>query len=93
MVNDSGKHGSSQDEERTSSNAPLAGFMSVNPARMSGVPVFAGTRVPVQTLFDHLAAGDALDEFLDGFEGVSREQAVAAIDAAASAFLRGAPAP
>jgi len=42
---------------------------------MSGVPVFTGTRVPVESLIQHLSAGDTLDDFLDGFLGVSREQA------------------
>ena len=61
----------------------------VNPKRMGGEPCFAGTRVPVQTLFDHLRAGDGFDEFLDGYEGVSREQVVAVIDAAARGLLVG----
>lgn len=48
-----------------------------NPEIMSGTPVFKGTRVPVHTLIDHLAAGTSLDEFLLDFPTVSREQAVA----------------
>ena len=43
---------------------------------LGGTPVFAGTRVPVKTLFDYLEGGDNLDEFLDDFPSVSREQAV-----------------
>jgi uncharacterized protein (DUF433 family) len=43
---------------------------------MSGAPVFAGTRVPVQTLIDYLAGGHPLDEFLDDFPTVGREQAL-----------------
>ena len=43
---------------------------------MGGTAVFAGTRVPVQTLLDYLAAGDSIDEFLAGFPGVSREQVI-----------------
>jgi uncharacterized protein (DUF433 family) len=50
-----------------------------DPEIVSGTPVFVGTRVPVRSLFDHLAAGDSLDVFLDGFPSVSREQAVAAL--------------
>jgi uncharacterized protein (DUF433 family) len=46
-----------------------------NPGILSGTPVFTGTRLPVQTLFDYLADGLSLDYFLDTFEGVSREQA------------------
>jgi uncharacterized protein (DUF433 family) len=44
---------------------------------LSGQPVFTGTRVPVETLFDHLEAGVSLNEFLDDFPGVARDQAVA----------------
>ena len=43
---------------------------------MGGTPVFAGTRVPIQTLIDYLSAGDSIDEFLDGFPTVEREQVV-----------------
>jgi uncharacterized protein (DUF433 family) len=48
-----------------------------DPEIMSGTPVFIGTRVPVHTLIDHLASGVPLDEFLDDFPTVRREQAVA----------------
>ena len=48
-----------------------------DPDIMSGAPVFAGTRVPVQSLIDHILAGDSLDDFLDGFPTVSRRQAEA----------------
>jgi uncharacterized protein (DUF433 family) len=50
-----------------------------DPEIMGGTPVFVGTRVPVRGLFDHLAAGDSLDAFLDGSPSVGREQAVAAL--------------
>jgi uncharacterized protein (DUF433 family) len=50
-----------------------------DPEIVGGTPVFVGTRVPVRGLFDHLAAGDSLDDFLAGFPSVSREQAVAAL--------------
>ena len=50
-----------------------------DPDILGGTPVFVGTRVPVRTLLDYLAAGDALEEFLDHFPTVSREQAVAAL--------------
>jgi len=49
---------------------------------LGGQPVFTGTRVPVESLFDHLEAGVPLDEFLDEFPTVSREQAVALLDIA-----------
>ena len=47
-----------------------------DPDVLGGTPIFAGTRVPVPTLLDYLEGGDTLDEFLDGFPGVSRKQAV-----------------
>ena len=50
-----------------------------DPDILGGTPVFVGTRVPVRTLLDYLAAGDTLEVFLDHFPTVSREQAVAAL--------------
>jgi uncharacterized protein (DUF433 family) len=50
--------------------------ISRSPDIMSGAPVFAGTRVPVQTVIDYLAGGHPLSEFLDDFPTVSREQAL-----------------
>ncbi len=55
---------------------------------VGGMPIFVGTRVPIKNLFDYLAAGDNLDEFLCGFPGVSREQAVEAINMARKALER-----
>ena len=49
---------------------------------LGGQPVFAGTRVPVETLFDHLESGVSLDDFLDDFPTVSKEQAIALLDVA-----------
>ena len=49
---------------------------------VSGTPIFVGTRVPIKTLFDYLAGGHSLDEFLDDFPSVSREQAIRTIDMA-----------
>jgi uncharacterized protein (DUF433 family) len=57
-------------------------IIKIDPEILSGQPVFTGTRVPVETLFDHLEAGVSLDEFLDDFPGVSKEQAVALPDMA-----------
>ncbi len=53
-----------------------------DPEILGGIPVFVGTRVPVKTLLDYLEAGDRLDEFLDHFPSVSREQAIAALELA-----------
>jgi uncharacterized protein (DUF433 family) len=50
-----------------------------DPEIMSGAPVFAGTRVPIQNLFDYLEGGDSLDEFLDDFPTVERSQAIAVL--------------
>ena len=55
-------------------------IISRDPEVMNGTLVFAGTRVPVEILIQHLAAGDPLDKFLDGFPSVSREQAVAYLE-------------
>ena len=49
---------------------------------MGGTPVFCGTRVPVQTLFEYIEAGDTIDDFLDGFPTVTREQVVAVLETA-----------
>ena len=49
----------------------------IDPDIMSGAPVFAGTRVPVQSLIDHITAGDSLGDFLEGFPTVTRRQAEA----------------
>lgn len=66
---------------------PLFGLVWINPERVSGAPCFYGTRVPLKNLFDSLAAGETLDEFLDGYEGVTREQAQAVIDLAGGGLL------
>ena len=50
--------------------------ISVSRDVLGGTPVFAGTRVPVQTLLDYLEAGESIDEFLEGFPSVKREQLV-----------------
>lgn len=50
--------------------------VSISSEIMGGTPVFTGTRVPIQTLIDFLAAGDTIDEFIDGFPTVSRDQVV-----------------
>jgi len=58
-----------------------------DPEIMSGTPVFAGTRVPVQTLLEYLEAGQPLSEFLEDFPTVSKEQAVALLEQAKQALL------
>jgi len=58
-----------------------------DPEILGGTPVFVGTRVPVQTLFDCLEGGETLDEFLRQFPSVDRETAIAALDMARDSVL------
>jgi uncharacterized protein (DUF433 family) len=58
-----------------------------DPEILGGTPVFVGTRVPIQHLLDFIAAGDSIDEFLDGFPSVSREQALAFLEYATARYL------
>jgi uncharacterized protein (DUF433 family) len=58
-----------------------------DPEIVSGTPVFVGTRVPAQALLDYLEGGETIDEFLDDFPTVSREQAVAFLEEAGRALL------
>ena len=60
----------------------LFGLIWINRQRVSGEPCFYGTRVPIKNLFDYIEGGDSLDEFLEGFPGVTREQAVAVLELA-----------
>jgi uncharacterized protein (DUF433 family) len=50
--------------------------ISADPNVLGGTPVFLGTRVPVQTLLDYLEGGESIDDFLDGFPSVTREQVI-----------------
>ena len=61
-----------------------------SPDILGGTPVFVGTRVPVQTLMDYLEAGDRLEDFLDEFPTVSRDNAVAALQLAREALIHDA---
>ena len=58
-----------------------------DPDILGGTPVFVGTRVPVRTLLDYLEGGEPLEEFLDNFPSVSREQAIAFLEEAGRAAL------
>jgi uncharacterized protein (DUF433 family) len=58
----------------------VASVVSTNPKVMHGTPCFAGTRVPVQSLFDHLKRGYTIDGFLEQFPSVKREQVDALLD-------------
>ncbi|HBB86911.1 MAG TPA: hypothetical protein DC047_04790 [Blastocatellia bacterium] len=59
----------------------LKGIVRSDPAIMGGAPVFVGTRVPLQNLIDSLEGGESVEEFLEGFPSVRREQAIAVIEA------------
>ena len=72
---------------RMNPNEPL---VTSDPGRMGGIPVFAGTRVPVRTLFDHLVAGDGLEVFLDDFPTVTRELAIAVLQSASETLVANA---
>ena len=56
--------------------------VSRDPEVMSGTPVFPGTRVPVQTLLDYLEAGEAINDFLEGFPSVTRSRVIAFLEEA-----------
>ena len=59
-----------------------------DPEILGGQPVFMGTRVPVQSLFDHLEAGDSIDDFLEGFPSVTREQVIAVLEQSREKLLQ-----
>ena len=61
--------------------------IEINPEKVSGTPVFAGTRVPIKNLFDYLEGGETLENFLEGFPPVTREQAVAVLEMAGKVGL------
>jgi uncharacterized protein (DUF433 family) len=56
--------------------------VSRDPEVMGGAPVFSGTRVPIQTFIEYLEAGDSIDQFLEGFPSVTREQLIAFLEEA-----------
>lgn len=70
--------------ERKSYEIAMARFSTIHsdPEIMGGTPVFQGTRVPLRSLVDYLGGGHSLDEFLDDFPSVSREQVIAVLDEA-----------
>jgi len=71
---------------RRKANSVTESVVKSSPDILGGTPVFRGTRVPVTTLFDYLAAGDPLERFLDHFPTVKREQAVALLDELKDSF-------
>jgi len=69
-------------------NAGLSAYFSQHPEVMSGALVFKGTRIPVQTFFDHLDHGGAVGQFLEWYDGVTPEQLEAAEEIRSPAALR-----
>ena len=61
--------------------------VKIDPEIMSGAPCFAGTRVPIQNLIDYLEGGDSIEDFLEGFPTVSREQVIAFLEEAKESVL------
>jgi uncharacterized protein (DUF433 family) len=64
-------------------------IISISPDIMGGTPVFRGTRVPIQTLLDYLEAGESIDDFLEGFPTVTREQIIAFLEEAKEHMVAG----
>ena len=62
-------------------------LVTTDPDVLGGTPVFTGTRVPVETLFDYLSAGDPLDTFLDDFPTVARDKAVEVLAASVKSLI------
>ncbi len=58
----------------------MSGVVTQDQEILGGEPVFAGTRVPAKSLFDHLEAGDSIEQFLEGFPSVKREQVIALLE-------------
>ena len=69
---------------------PQRPLISSSPDVLGGTPVFAGTRVPVQTLIEYLEGGETIDSFLDGFPTVTREQVIAFLEEAKDRMLTAA---
>lgn len=76
--------------QRVTNMTQLGDIVHSDPEILGGTPVFAGTRVPVQSLFDYLEGGETVDEFLRQFPSVKRDQAIAALDLARHTLLAGA---
>jgi uncharacterized protein (DUF433 family) len=68
-----------------------AGLVSMDTERLGGTPCFAGTRVPVSYLWEYLIKGKTLETFLEDFEGVPREEAVAVLKQSYERFMEGLP--
>jgi uncharacterized protein (DUF433 family) len=67
----------------------IKNLVEIDPEKLGGTPVFYGTRVPIQNLFDCLETGESIDDFLDQFPTVTREQAVRVLEASKESLLAG----
>jgi uncharacterized protein (DUF433 family) len=67
----------------------MENVIEVNPEKLGGTPVFAGTRVPIQNLFDYIEGGETIEDFLEGFPPVTREQAITVLELAKASLLIG----
>ena len=65
----------------------MSSVIKIDPEIMSGTPCFKGTRVPIQNLIDYLEGGDSIDEFLEDFPSVSREQVISFLEEAKESVL------
>jgi uncharacterized protein (DUF433 family) len=65
----------------------MSSVVKIDPEIMSGAPCFAGTRVPIRNLIDYLEGGDSIDEFLEDFPSVRREQVIAFLEEAKESAL------
>ena len=69
----------------------LFGLIWINPERLGGTPCFYGSRVPIKNLFDYLESGHSLGEFLDDFDGITREQVVGVLELSRRGLLAELP--
>ena len=82
-------HNDDRNTELVPPSDPRFGVISIDPQWHSGTPCFAGTRVPIQDLFDYLEGNENLESFLESFPSVPREQAVRALQLANAGLLEG----
>jgi uncharacterized protein (DUF433 family) len=86
-------HTADDDHQLVPPTHPAAGLIWVDRGRLSGVPCFDQTRVPIKSLWDYLEGGEPLSEFLEDFEGVTAEQAHGVLRLALQALLETLPKP
>jgi uncharacterized protein (DUF433 family) len=65
----------------------MSSVVTQDPEILGGEPVFAGTRVPARSLFDHLEGGDSIQDFLEGFPSVKREQVISLLEESKARML------